>query len=1054
EEDGGLGLGHVSAEGLSIESGPHQPFAADRVAVQWDWAGAFNPAVREIVIDRPRVEAEFDGEAITLHGLEALVPEGDGDAPLPAITITDGGLTLTTPAGALAARYAANLQGASDGIVRASVSPVVLERDDDRLVLETAALDLTLRAGAPMGEARIELAEARLGSFMATDVSGGVTIDDAPGASGLSRAEAEGQALLGSVRVGRVDAHWGGAQTLRVDTTAALSPPETLSMAGMLAALEDMTVAITAEQGQWQDVTAETIAFDTALTLDSGTLSGPVSLTTGPVSAQGARVNTLSLTGDAAIAQPASVTMDGMLVLDGAALAPETRSALLDQIPMGAGFDAHAASLRSGLGALLEDFQIGLKGEVSSRSDALGRPGGLAVRLGEETRLVAANGASVSVAPFTAAPWLVWQAGSLDVLGRISLAGEALPTLDLALERAAFAPGLATLRASDVSITDWRAGQRTLGAELDHVHYQAREQADGEDPVGDPRIDADGTLRVGGTFGALQFAPTSLFGSVNAVRSGGTWRIQTADQTCLGLSSNGAAVQSLSIGAFSTSLCPPEGRIAPRSDGAFGGQLAFRALSLPYTTQSGGGVVAFDGGQLDWQAANGLALDIAADTVTQSFATAQSALRLEGAAPTIAFKIDSGPVDVTARLGETRISGTLLPADLTMERLDLALARQTGRLQGGGTLHQLRVTAPGDDPVFEPLVTTQAVRIDGASLTLTGPVRSAEQGITVAESTLSLGLPGLSGSGTMTTPTLVFRPNGLQPADLSERLRGLFTDASGSAQARAEITVNQGRPTVAAEITLTDLDFQTVALGRVTGVNGTVDFDDFLGLTTPPGQQIQVAEIDPGLALTDGEVAFQMLGPRTLRIEAARWPFAGGSVSVAPGSWQIGGLDNRLEIEAEALDMTAIIETFKLPDMAATGRLSGRFPLVFSGSDALVQGARLVAIEPGGTLQYRGDVGAQAGQVNETAQLAFDALRDFRFTVLEMGADGNLLGDITLDIRLLGANPDVLYGTPFAFNLSVEAPLVPLVRTGASVQGTRWLTDAVMQEGKAETSDN
>ncbi|MEL6209435.1 MAG: hypothetical protein AAFR44_04510, partial [Pseudomonadota bacterium] len=174
----GLGLGHVSAEGLSIESGGHQPFAADAVTVRWDWAGAFSPAVRDVVIDRPRIEAEFDGEAITLHGLEALVPEGDGDAPLPAITITDGGLTLTTPAGALEARYAADLRDADHGSLRASISPVVLERDDDRIVLDAAALDLALSAGVPMGEGRIELAEARLGTFMATDVSGGLTIDD------------------------------------------------------------------------------------------------------------------------------------------------------------------------------------------------------------------------------------------------------------------------------------------------------------------------------------------------------------------------------------------------------------------------------------------------------------------------------------------------------------------------------------------------------------------------------------------------------------------------------------------------------------------------------------------------------------------------------------------------------------------------------------------------------------------------------------------------------------------------------------------------------------
>jgi len=59
--------------------------------------------------------------------------------------------------------------------------------------------------------------------------------------------------------------------------------------------------------------------------------------------------------------------------------------------------------------------------------------------------------------------------------------------------------------------------------------------------------------------------------------------------------------------------------------------------------------------------------------------------------------------------------------------------------------------------------------------------------------------------------------------------------------------------------------------------------------------------------------------------------------------------------------------------------------------------------------------------------MLFDALKDFRYEVLEVGLDGNLTGQMLLKLRVLGRNPDVLAGQPFQLNIGIDSALVPLL---------------------------
>jgi len=1028
----GLGLTHLTARNIEVTSAEGQPAQVGQVELRWHWQGFGMPQIGSVRLDKPEVRAAFDGTDLSFLGLESAVPApGEDSQPLPAISVRDGRLNIDTPAGALTADIAADLSASGDGGMELEVAPVSLARGADRLVLEAARFRLGLEAGVLSGEGRLSVSEARLGAFAAEAVDGSLAIGDRKGG--------EGRAITWQADAAQVDLAGAGAEALDLSGTVLAGEIDTLAIGPLLQSLRAAEISVSAERARWGTLSGRTLTADTALSWQDGRLSGPMSVSGEDFAIPVASAAAASFTGELAIEGLARQQLDGLLTLEGAALAPDERSRLAGALGELPGLPAHGPALKAALDEALAGFRLGLQGQVERRLS------GTRINLRETTRLVAENGAEIRIDPFNAGPWLTHQSGSTLANGRVWVSGGGLPRLAIDLEQGEFAPGSAALRAGRIALDNWTAGGQSIGAELE----QLRLSLGGAAATGSasPRVEASGTVRLAGPFGPAEFAPTTVFGDVVAARSDGDWRVQTGTGDCLGLSSKGLGLAGLRLGGFTTRLCPEGGRISPAGSPAGGDRFGFAAIDAPYTAGDGGGMLRLDGGSLHWQQAGAQSLSLTSPAITIDHADADSDLRLAGTDGRLRLELGDGPLRIETGIGRTTLRGSRLPADLAMAGLDLRLTRTGGRLSGAGTLRALELTAPGSDPVFEPLVSDQALRVSGTTLMLDGLVRLAATGQKVADATLSLALPGLSGTGTITTPALDFRPGGLQPADLSERVRGLLTDASGSARARAEITIDRGRPRVTGEVVLDGLGFQTVALGRVRGVRGAIAFDDLIALSTPPGQDVRIASIDPGVVLEDGEVIFRLAGPETLEIERARWPFAGGQVTVREETWRIGGLDNRLEIGAEGISLSGLVDTFELPDLEATGTVSGRFPLVFSGSDAVIENARLMAAEPGGTLRYTGAAGREAGQVNETAELAFNALRDFRFTVLEIGADGNLSGQIAFTIRLLGHNPDVLYGTPFAFNLNVEAPFVSLVRSGTSFTGTRWLADAVVREG-------
>ena len=298
----------------------------------------------------------------------------------------------------------------------------------------------------------------------------------------------------------------------------------------------------------------------------------------------------------------------------------------------------------------------------------------------------------------------------------------------------------------------------------------------------------------------------------------------------------------------------------------------------------------------------------------------------------------------------------------------------------------------------------------------------------------------LNGTAAIRSRPLTFRPGGLQPVMLSEKLRGVFTLAAGDASAKADVDIVSGKLSGTGDVTIEKFGFQTTRLGRIEDVNGKVRFSDLLGLTTDRGQVVTVGSLSIGVPLTDGRIQFHLDKGKVLGVEKAGFPFAGGRIAISPLQWTLGGKDQRVEVTADAIELSQLVAVLKLPDVQATGTVSGTFPVDFVGSEVQVRDALLAADAKGGRIAYTGDAVNSAADNDPNAKLAFDALKDLQFSVLEIGLSGDLMNRTVASVHLIGRNTQPLAfgkkltmpkGQAFEFNLSLDSDLTELFKSGS-----------------------
>ena len=320
---------------------------------------------------------------------------------------------------------------------------------------------------------------------------------------------------------------------------------------------------------------------------------------------------------------------------------------------------------------------------------------------------------------------------------------------------------------------------------------------------------------------------------------------------------------------------PIDGRIGKGGGFAFGtacavvsfnqfqiGSFRFGPTRLPVcpigpaivTKQLGGPVLAsarFNGPALDGHLGQ-QPLHLAAaggQIVGKQFAFNRFGMRLGKTASPIAFDATG----LTGTIGRD-LKGGFSGATATIGSVPLLLSDATGKwLFRNNDLtidSALTVSDRDPDPRFYPL------KSDNVHFTLAGDYVGAtgalsHGGTRVTGVGIVHQLSTGAGHATLDVPSLTFGPN-LQPNELTRLTEGVIALVNGSIHGQGRIDWSSG-----GKVTSTG-DFSTAGVdlaapfGPVTGMSGTVHFNDLLGFSTPPGQVITVKSINPGILVENG----------------------------------------------------------------------------------------------------------------------------------------------------------------------------------------------------------
>ncbi len=704
------------------------------------------------------------------------------------------------------------------------------------------------------------------------------------------------------------------------------------------------------------------------------------------------------------------------------------------------------ARARSALDAAADrfDLTVPITFEIEQR--------GFRVEIAEPAQARAATGAVLRLAPLRSdAPALVVQSPELNLHGAVALelSGGGAPSAALLLDTLDWAPEAPFEADGTLTVDNWRADNASIAARDLGISIIVS-------PGGGGRVDLRGPGAITGPVGDGEVRDMVAALDVAVSWSAG-WRVAT-NSGCLPVRLGGLDAAGLSFNNGAFALCPLEGAlIAADANSNLSGGFSIQDLAL--NGRMGG--------------AEGQPARVNASTVTGRFRgrTGNVSLLVEAQTPGISVAMDEGRTlaitmqraTADARFGGDtwRVEGAFESGILNDPSLPGTVSTIAGRWSAAPEHDEavIRVTAGealltahepasiDQRPLFNPM---QLADVDavfrGGELDAEGQIVLAQIDRQLAQFTAHHDVDTGAGAARIAAPTLTFGET-LQPYHISERARGAVANVRGPASAIADVAWTRDALTATGTLSAQGVSMATATLPVIEDVRGDIYFDNLFELTTPPGQVATVGLLNPGLAVRNGRLQFQLLSEQRVSVERAEFEFAGGILAMSPTTVRLGQDETRIELTLRDVQAADLIANLGIPDLAATGQVRGSFPLRLTRQTAYIEHGVLRAQGGGGLISYTGNAGADA---TGATRLAFDALRRFAYDELTLTLDGDINGEVVSAIEFSGRNAgdavslgeiapvpglgDVtVRGVPFDFNVRVTAPFRALAQTAASI---------------------
>ena len=170
----------------------------------------------------------------------------------------------------------------------------------------------------------------------------------------------------------------------------------------------------------------------------------------------------------------------------------------------------------------------------------------------------------------------------------------------------------------------------------------------------------------------------------------------------------------------------------------------------------------------------------------------------------------------------------------------------------------------------------------------------------------------------------------------------------------------------------------------------------------------------------------------------------GGYIAIKPAQINLADQQHELSMLLIGIDIDTLLREQELEDVIASGKLSGEIPLLINDDGLSVSGGRVYAAEPGGKIQYKGDVDALSLAAGP-AGFVFEALQDFNYGSMNIYPEYSPDGTLKMRLEVRGNNPQVEQGRPINFNINLEQNLLKLRESLRYVDGLNDEIDEKVQ---------
>jgi hypothetical protein len=408
------------------------------------------------------------------------------------------------------------------------------------------------------------------------------------------------------------------------------------------------------------------------------------------------------------------------------------------------------------------------------------------------------------------------------------------------------------------------------------------------------------------------------------------------------------------------------------------------------------------------------------------------------------------------------LSGKLAAVPLLVDGGQGDWAYRDSRLALTGAMRVLDVQDP---PRFNPLA-AKDVRLTLADnrVAATGWLVDPDTGTFVGNVDLSHSLATGAGRALIDVPGLRFDP-AYQPDQLTRLTTGVVALVNGTVSGQGEIDWDPAGTRSTGTFSTKDMNL-AASFGPVEKLSTTVHFTDLLGLVTAPGQLAEIGAVRTGIDVFDGRIRYQLLPGLKVRIEGARWPFAGGELELDETVLDFSKPSAKhLTFRVTGMDAARFVQQMEFSNINATGTFDGVVPMIFDEKGGQIVGGRLIARPEGGTLSYIGELTDK--ELGAYGKLAFDALKSLRYDKLAVTLNGALDGEFVAGIELNGIarDPSVaatpgggiknmvanraltqLAKIPFKFNITVRGPFRAVIGTARSLRDPTNLLQTVLPQ--------